>query len=124
MVALGIMLAYDMTLTKDIPGWTLILFGVAVFVYQTLDAIDGQQARRTGTSSPLGQLFDHGCDALSSTILGLGLVQAVKVGGGWECSVLMITIYVSFFLAQWSEYTIHLMRTNNGYVGVTEAQLL
>jgi phosphatidylglycerophosphate synthase len=29
-------------------------------MYQTLDAVDGKQARRTGTSSPLGQLFDHG----------------------------------------------------------------
>jgi len=28
-----------------------------------MDAVDGKQARRTGTSSPLGQLFDHGCDA-------------------------------------------------------------
>lgn len=27
------------------------------------DCMDGKQARRTGSSSPLGQLFDHGCDA-------------------------------------------------------------
>lgn len=33
---------------------------------QTLDAIDGKQARRTNTSSPLGQLFDHGCDSFST----------------------------------------------------------
>jgi len=25
-----------------------------------MDAIDGKQARRTNSSSPLGQLFDHG----------------------------------------------------------------
>lgn len=30
-----------------------------------MDAIDGKQARRTGTSSPLGELFDHGCDAIN-----------------------------------------------------------
>jgi hypothetical protein len=35
-------------------------------VYQTLDAIDGKQARRTGTSSPMGELFDHGCDSVSN----------------------------------------------------------
>lgn len=35
-------------------------FGVGLFVYQSLDAIDGKQARRTGTSGPLGELFDHG----------------------------------------------------------------
>uniref|UniRef100_A0A453R2M1 Uncharacterized protein n=1 Tax=Aegilops tauschii subsp. strangulata TaxID=200361 RepID=A0A453R2M1_AEGTS len=26
----------------------------------TFDAVDGKQARRTSSSSPLGELFDHG----------------------------------------------------------------
>jgi hypothetical protein len=26
----------------------------------TFDAVDGKQARRTNSSSPLGELFDHG----------------------------------------------------------------
>jgi phosphatidylglycerophosphate synthase len=51
---------YDVTCTEKIPSW-IIFFGVfCSFMYQTLDAVDGKQARRTGTSSPLGQLFDHG----------------------------------------------------------------
>jgi ethanolaminephosphotransferase len=28
--------------------------------------VDGKQARRTNSSSPLGQLFDHGCDAINT----------------------------------------------------------
>ena len=47
----------------NVPRWCSLLFAVALFLYQTLDAIDGKQARRTSSSSPLGQLFDHGCDA-------------------------------------------------------------
>jgi ethanolaminephosphotransferase len=41
--------------------------------------MDGKQARRTGSSSPLGLLFDHGCDAINSIfgsvnwIVSLGL---------------------------------------------------
>lgn len=35
-------------------------FGIGLFMYQSLDAIDGKQARRTQTSGPLGELFDHG----------------------------------------------------------------
>lgn len=42
--------------------------------------IDGKQARRTGTSSPLGELFDHGIDTLNCP-LG-GLVQATAMGLG------------------------------------------
>lgn len=45
------------------------LTGFGLFLYQTLDAIDGKQARRTGSSTPLGELFDHGCDSVSTGIL-------------------------------------------------------
>ena len=51
---------HDGTLAQDVPNWTYLGFGIGLFAYQTLDAIDGKQARRTGSSSPLGQLFDHG----------------------------------------------------------------
>lgn len=48
------------TLSDELPAWVLLYNAVALFLYQTLDAIDGKQARRTESSSPLGQLFDHG----------------------------------------------------------------
>ena len=54
------MVYYSPTLDQEAPSWVYLLAAVCVFLYQTLDAIDGKQARRTGTSSPLGQLFDHG----------------------------------------------------------------
>ena len=44
-------------------------FGIGLFVYQSLDAIDGKQARRTGTSGPLGELFDHGKQLQPDTIV-------------------------------------------------------
>jgi hypothetical protein len=37
-------------------------------MYQSLDAIDGKQARRTGMAGPLGEMFDHGCDAINTTV--------------------------------------------------------
>ncbi len=45
-----------------------------------LDIIDGKQARRTKSSSPLGMLFDHGCDALTTFIFTLSLASVVKLG--------------------------------------------
>jgi ethanolaminephosphotransferase len=47
-------------LTTPLPNWAFFSFALGLWIYQSLDAIDGKQARRTGTSSPLGQLFDHG----------------------------------------------------------------
>jgi ethanolaminephosphotransferase len=61
----GSMFYYDRTMAEDVPSWTYSAVGIGMFMYQTLDAIDGKQARRTGSSSPLGQLFDHGCDVFS-----------------------------------------------------------
>jgi ethanolaminephosphotransferase len=34
-----------------------MLCAYCTFAYYTLDCMDGKQARRTGTSSPLGQLL-------------------------------------------------------------------
>jgi ethanolaminephosphotransferase len=36
-------------------------FAAGLWTYSTMDNIDGKQARRTGTSSPLGELFEYVC---------------------------------------------------------------
>jgi hypothetical protein len=54
-----------------IAPWLYLVGLLGHFLYQTFDAIDGKQARRTGTSSPLGQLFDHGCDAFITNVVGI-----------------------------------------------------
>ena len=48
----------------DAPRWVFFSGGLAVLIYLHLDCVDGKQARRTGSSSPLGQLFDHGAPLL------------------------------------------------------------
>lgn len=55
--------------------WAYIACACGLFIYQSLDAIDGKQARRTNSSSPLGELFDHGCDSLSTGMLDFISVQ-------------------------------------------------
>lgn len=56
------------------PSWAFIMSALGLFFYQSLDAIDGKQARRTNSSSPLGELFDHGCDAVSTGDCSLDLL--------------------------------------------------
>ena len=54
------MVYFDISMTQQIPGWTHLAVAIGIFMFQTLDAIDGKQARRINCSSSLGQLFDHG----------------------------------------------------------------
>jgi hypothetical protein len=46
------------------PAWVFFTTSALMFLYLILDGLDGKQARRTGSSGPLGQLFDHGCDSI------------------------------------------------------------
>lgn len=52
-------------LMGDLPNWFILLQAYAYLVYRFLDEADGKQARRTGNSSPLGLIFDHGCDCFA-----------------------------------------------------------
>eukprot|EP01087_Luapelamoeba_hula_P002900 TRINITY_DN1270_c1_g1_i1.p1 TRINITY_DN1270_c1_g1~~TRINITY_DN1270_c1_g1_i1.p1 ORF type:complete len:414 (-),score=66.90 TRINITY_DN1270_c1_g1_i1:52-1182(-) len=103
-----------------IPGWVLVINALFLFIYQTMDAIDGKQARRTQASSPLGELVDHGCDALSTTLLCLNLMSALQVSGWWAMYSLTFMM-LSFYAAQWQEF--YTGALDLGYVNVTEAQI-
>eukprot|EP00126_Sphaerothecum_destruens_P013424 Sdes_comp22973_c0_seq1m21323 len=85
------------------PAWVYFMCGCNAFIYQTLDNLDGQQARRTGTSSPLGELFDHGCDAVNATLSALVFASVAQMGPSLGI-VLLLTAQVTFYVATWDEY--------------------
>jgi ethanolaminephosphotransferase len=122
---LGMLLGYALvvvycpTLTEAAPSWVYYLLAALMFLYQTLDAIDGKQARRLEMASPLGELFDHGCDALTTMLVSLCTAAALQLGSGPLFFVLATLGYVSFYMAQWEEYHTHVMEL--GLIGVTEA---
>ncbi|CAG9763685.1 unnamed protein product [Ceutorhynchus assimilis] len=104
------------------PRWTCALCAVGLFIYQSLDAIDGKQARRTGTANPLGELFDHGCDSLSTVFVAVSACTAVQLGNypAWmffQCFCAMTL----FYCAHWQTYVSGTLRF--GKVDVTEAQM-
>ncbi len=117
-------LLYDTTFTMKMPPCMIYIATLCGFLYQTLDAIDGKQARRTQSSSPLGQLFDHGCDAIS-VFFGLNsFLFVLRLGCSYQFFILLFSTTLTFFTQQWEEYHAHVMRTNIGGFGVTEGILL
>lgn len=59
---------YSPNMVEETPRWVYANAGFSLLFYQILDVADGKQARKTGNSSPLGLLFDHGCDALNVVV--------------------------------------------------------
>ena len=90
-----------------VPSWVFVLNAVAILIYQTLDNMDGKQARRIGASSPLGLLFDHGCDAINSVfgsanwMVALGLSRAMDLPLAY---VMLMGPYALFYVSTWEEY--------------------
>ena len=108
-----------------LPPWVHAYIIAAQFFYQTMDAIDGKQARRTGSSSPLGQLFDHGCDALVAAIQARNLALCFGLGSHWLGTWALVGTTVVFFAGQWEEYFTRVLRTApTRYMGVTEVQFI
>ncbi|CAH0721389.1 unnamed protein product, partial [Brenthis ino] len=116
-----ILVWYSPDARQEPPRWACALCALGVFVYQSLDAIDGKQARRTGSQSPLGELFDHGCDSISTVFIALGACIAVKLGEypTWmffQCFCAMTL----FYCAHWQAYVTGTLKM--GRIDVTEAQ--
>ncbi|CAF1041875.1 unnamed protein product [Rotaria sordida] len=101
--------------------WIYFLTALGLFIYQSLDAIDGKQARRTNSQSPLGELFDHGCDSVSAVFVTIACCCAVQLGVYpwlmfWAC----ILSYFAFYAAHWQTYVSGKLKF--GRLDCTEAQ--
>ncbi|GAA5884481.1 hypothetical protein JCM6882_005268 [Rhodosporidiobolus microsporus] len=92
------------TAGTDAPRWLYWTFAAGLFAYQSLDAIDGKQARRTGTSGPLGELFDHGCDALNTTLGCILAASALNLGLSWWTVASLVATNCNFYLTTVEEY--------------------
>lgn len=87
-----------------IPAWIFYTWAVCLFAYQSLDSIDGKQARRTGMAGPLGELFDHGCDAINTTLECALCAAALNLGRSWWAPASLVATLSNFYLTTWEEY--------------------
>eukprot|EP01080_Neovahlkampfia_damariscottae_P009983 gene9983-2302_t len=104
------------------PRWIFFVNGLGIFWYQTLDAVDGKQARRTKNGSPLGELFDHGCDSLTSMFQTIGVACCLQLGGSIWTFLLFTSIQTIFYFSIWEQYYTGVLRFSK--VGPTEGILL
>jgi phosphatidylglycerophosphate synthase len=109
----GTLIALTVPLSRP---WMAII-ALCLFTYFCLDNMDGAQARRTGTQSPLGEFLDHWLDGINSTCIGLCAATCWQVGGGFAVWV-VAAISIAYTLTHWEHrVTGHLYL---GYVGNVE----
>src|ERR1700709_2090615 len=76
-------------------------------MYSTMDNVDGKQARRTGTSSGLGELFDHGIDSLNCTLASLCETAAMGLGTSRAGIFTALIPCLPMFFSTWETYHTH-----------------
>lgn len=110
-------------LSSPAPSWTYYSFAAGLFFYQTMDNIDGKQARKTGSSSPLGELFDHGVDALNCCLGGLVQSVCMGMGSGPSAAAIALCTCIAMYLSTWETYHTHTLYL--GYLnGPTEGIII
>lgn len=118
----AILMIYCPDSRQPAPSWCYFLCALGLFIYQTLDAIDGKQARRTNSSSPLGELFDHGCDALSIVFVFIGTCMTVQLGTfPFLYFFTCISTLFLYYMAHWQTFCSGTLQF--GFFDVTEAQI-
>ncbi|KAK0259095.1 hypothetical protein LTR91_014427 [Friedmanniomyces endolithicus] len=104
-------------------AWVCYSYAFGVWAYSTMDNIDGKQARRTGTSSGLGELFDHGIDSLNCTLASLLETSAMGLGPTRLGALTALIPTLPMFFSTWETYHTHTLYL--GYVnGPTEGLLI
>ena len=111
---------YAPNLNTWVPSWVIVVNAYCAIAYYTLDCMDGKQARRTKSSSPLGQLFDHGFDCISNLSHLSSISAYTMIGGSRWLVATQSSLQFSFFMAQWEEYYTHVLQHSTGNIGVTE----
>ncbi|KAJ5692379.1 hypothetical protein N7462_001802 [Penicillium macrosclerotiorum] len=95
---------YNPNLDTDCPPWVYASCAVGLFLYQTFDAVDGMQARRTRQSGPLGELFDHSVDACNTGLGVLIFAAAMNLGQSWMTILSLFGSTMTFYVQTWDEY--------------------
>uniref|UniRef100_A0A7N8YM03 Ethanolaminephosphotransferase 1 n=1 Tax=Mastacembelus armatus TaxID=205130 RepID=A0A7N8YM03_9TELE len=104
---------------EHVPSWVWVAAGIFNFLAYTLDGVDGKQARRTNSSTPLGELFDHGLDSWACMLF---VATVYSIFGRGESGVSVVTLYYilwmvlfSFILSHWEKYNTGILFLPWGY---------
>ncbi len=104
------------------PGAVYVAAITALFAFQTLDAVDGKQARKTKSSSALGSWLDHVCDVVAIQLAMATVAATMDLGTGGLALFLMGSVVFNNYVIHWETKHTGTLFMGNG-TSIYEAQL-
>lgn len=96
--------------SRRLPSWAIHLISFLYFSYYILDNLDGKQSRRTKSSSELGMILDHGCDALTTFVFPIGLSSVVLSDSAFKYMCLWTMCSLPFYFTTLEAYYLGVLR--------------
>jgi ethanolaminephosphotransferase len=98
---------------------TVTVIFIDILLSRFADGIDGKQARRTKTSGPLGELFDHGLDSWTTVFIPTCLYSVFGRSdfsiSPWRMYFCLWNVFACFFISHWEKYNTGVLFLPWGY---------
>lgn len=105
------------------PRYFYLMTAGGILGHMILDALDGKHARKWGYETPLGEIMDHGQDAIATQFEIIMMINAFGFVGNFYPSVIIVLGWTTFWMGPWYAFHTGEMLTNSGGIGVTELEL-
>ncbi|CAG2113284.1 unnamed protein product, partial [Medioppia subpectinata] len=111
---------YSPDAKQTVPNWAFLTCAVGLFLYQLLDALDGKQAVKV-QDTPIEEVYDHGCDAVSAFLVTQSVTIAAQLGDSpVQQFIFFIVPLIAFYM---THYCCHVTRVMVfGRIDVIEGQ--
>lgn len=109
---------------EERPAWVYLYLSLVVFLYQTIDALDGKQGVKLKVKRIHEWEFDHHCDAISLSFMTFFVLHFIFIKPHTVMLIIILALnYSGFFISSFVDFYTGSYATNSNEIGVTELQL-
>lgn len=105
--------------------YSVIFCIISLFIYQILDNLDGMQGKRTNMyNNPTTELFDHGCDSITSVLTVFNIINIFNIESIILSNLLFLFVTTVFYSPTWEHRHTQIMQFRGGISNPTECLLI
>lgn len=107
-------LANDGLPGRAVPQWVWLCCAVFQFLSYAADGVDGNQARRIGLSSPLGEMMDHGIDSWTCSFIMMTIFSCIGASEEYEKGLTMVDMFCMSWTLNFMFFSTHVEKLASG----------